>query len=254
MTLPHSETGQENPGPAERMISIIIPTLNEERAIGMLLETLAALRPPVEVIVADGGSTDRTVGIVSERGARVIAAERGRGSQMRAGAARAQGDVLWFLHADTLPPPDAVEEIEEALRDNETVAGNFAVRFDGDSPAARFLTWHYPLGRKLGLCYGESAIFVRRSAYDRAGGIPEIPLFEDIELVRRVRRLGGFAHLPGVVVASSRRFEGRSFALTYTAWVCLQLLFWMGVSPRLLAHFYAPIRKAGRRARRSPSA
>lgn len=229
------------------MLSIIIPTFNEELSLGALLDAVTALRGPLEVIVADGGSDDRTVSIARDRGVRVVTAERGRGNQMRAGAALARGDVFWFLHADTVPPADATERIDEALRDTTVAGGNFAVRFDGESRAARFLTWLYPQGRRLGLCYGESAIFARRSAYEDAGGMQPIPLFEDLDLVRRLARRGCFVHVRSTVVASSRRFEGRSFVRTYTGWVSLQLLYWAGVSPYTLARLYAPIRGAGTR-------
>ncbi len=162
--------------------------------------------------------------------------------------------MLWFLHADTLPPADAMELIEEALRDPAAAGGNSAVRFEGDSRPARFLTWLYPHGRKLGLCYGESAIFARRSAYEQSGGVQPVPLFEDLDLVRRLKRQGRFVHVPSAVVTSSRRFEGRSFAFTYAGWVLLQLLYWAGVPPRTLARLYAPIRRAGTRRRRPKSA
>ena len=224
------------------MLSVIIPTFNEAHSINRTLDAIAGLRGHVEVIVVDGGSVDETVETVRRRGVKIITAERGRGTQMHAGACVAQGEVFWFLHADTNPSPDAVERIIETLHDPEVVAGNFAVHFDGELRAARFLTWLYPQLRKLGLCYGDSAIFVRDEAYRRVGGFKPFPIFEDLDLVRRLRKRGGMAHLPATVITSSRRFEGRSFAFTFARWASLQVLYWLGVHPRRLGRLYAPIR------------
>ncbi|HEY9284740.1 MAG TPA: hypothetical protein VIP46_14890, partial [Pyrinomonadaceae bacterium] len=167
-----------------------------------------------------------------------------RGAQMHAGACAARGHVLWFVHADTRPSAGCAARIEEALRDQSVVAGNFRVIFDGEARAARFLTWLYPRLRRLGLCYGDSAIFVRREAYERVGGFRAFPVFEDLDLVRRLRKVGRVAHLPAAVATSSRRFEGRSFALTFARWSLLQLLYWLGVHPRTLGRLYAPVRGA----------
>lgn len=224
-------------------LSIIIPTLNEAHSIGATLDAMKEVRGRVEVLIVDGGSSDRTLEILKERGARVIESERGRGTQMHAGARAARGEVLWFLHADTTPPPDAAERIAEALRDPRVVGGNFRLRFDGSRRAARFLTWLYPQLRKLGLCYGDSGIFVRASVYERVGGFKPFPIFEDLDLVRRLRRRGHMAHVPVELLTSSRRFEGRSFALTFARWSALQLLYWLGVPPRKLGRMYAPVRK-----------
>jgi rSAM/selenodomain-associated transferase 2 len=224
---------------AERpALSIIIPALNEAHSIGATLDALKEVRGCTEVIVVDGGSLDGTVEIARERGARIIKSGRGRGLQMHAGAAVARGEVFWFLHADTLPPKDAAEHISEALRDTRAVGGNFRVRFDGERRAARFLTWLYPHLRKLGLCYGDSAIFVRRDAYHRVGGFKPFPIFEDLDVVRRLSRTGRMAHVPTTVVTSSRRFEGRSFALTFARWSVLQALYWIGIPPQRLGRMY----------------
>lgn len=232
------------------MLSVVIPTFNEAQSISQTLEMVGGLGGDVEVIVVDGGSVDETVGIVRRRGLKVITHERGRGAQMHAGASVARGDALWFLHADTHPSPDAAKQIVEALRDPETVAGNFAVRFDGDLRAARFLTWLYPQLRKLGLCYGDSAIFVRRAVYNEIGGFRPHPIFEDLDLVRRLRKRGRVVHLPAIVVTSSRRFENRSFAVTFTRWASLQVLYWLGVHPRTLGRMYAPIRSRNEKTER----
>lgn len=236
------------------VISVVIPTLDEAHSLGATLRALMrhGHGDSVEIIVADGGSADATREIALEHGARVILSARGRGAQMHAGANVARGDVLWFLHADTLPPPDAPRQILDAMRrDPKIVGGNFAVSFDGTRLAARFLTWLYPQLRKLGLCYGDSAFFVRASVYREIGGFRPFPIFEDLDLVRRLGERGCLVHLRAQVVTSSRRFEGRSFAYTFARWAFLQMLYWLGVSPYTLSRLYAPVRRgqSGARAR-----
>jgi rSAM/selenodomain-associated transferase 2 len=225
-------------------LSIIIPALDEARALGATLAAAACVEGEVEVIVVDGGSADETAEVARLHGARVVTSARGRGTQMHAGALEARGAVLWFLHADTHAPSDAAVCIARALEDPRAVGGNFRIRFDGVSGAARFLTWLYPRLRLLGLAYGDSGIFVRRAAYERAGGFRAFPIFEDLDLLRALWRQGRFVQAEGYVVTSSRRFEGRSFALTFARWSLLQGLYWLGVSPHTLARLYAPVRGA----------
>ena len=225
-------------------ISIIIPALDEARAIGATLDAAARVKGLAEVIVVDGGSADGPAEVARARGARVVTSARGRGAQMHAGACEARGEVFWFLHADTLAPEGAGNLIIQALEDPHTVGGNFSVCFDGAERSARFLTWLYPQLRRLGLCYGDSGIFVRREAYERAGGFRAFPIFEDLDLLRALRRQGRFVQADASVVTSSRRFEGRSFALTFARWSCLQALYWLGADPRTLGRLYAPIRGA----------
>lgn len=221
-------------------VSVIIPTLNEEACLERTLQAVRALNP-WEVIVADGGSADATVTIASTL-ARVLNAPRGRGTQQSAAASLATGDVLWFLHADTVPQPDSLEAIRACLRDERTAGGNFSLVFDGGGRSARQLTRIYPWLRLLGLCYGDSGIFVRRGVYLAAGGFQSYPLFEDVDLVRRIRRLGKFRTMPDTLTTSSRRFQDRNFALMFAEWTFLQVLFWAGVSPFLLARLYKDVR------------
>jgi rSAM/selenodomain-associated transferase 2 len=228
-------------------ISIIIPALNEARAIGATLDAAARVQGLTEVIVVDGGSADETVAVARARGARVVNSARGRGAQMHAGALAARGEVFWFLHADTLAPADAASCIARALEDPRAVGGNFRICFDGTGRAARFLTWLYPRLRLLGLAYGDSGIFVRRAAYERAGGFRAFPIFEDLDLLRALWKQGRFVQAEACVVTSSRRFEGRSFALTFARWSLLQSLYWLGVSPHTLARLYAPVRGGRKR-------
>ena len=221
-------------------ISVVIPVLNEESCLHRTLSAVTALAPH-EVIVSDGGSTDRSVEIASGR-ASIVHAPAGRGSQQKAAASQASGDVLWFLHADTVPGSGALNAIRSCLQDKSVAAGNFSLCFDGEARSARHLTQIYPWLRLLGLCYGDSGIFVRRSIYEQAGGFSDLPLFEDLDLVRRVRRMGDFRMLPEKLTTSSRRFENRNFALMFAEWTALQVLFWAGVSPHRLAVYYKSVR------------
>lgn len=225
-------------------VSIIVPTLNEEAHIVETIRGLQQLSGEKEIIVVDGGSSDQTVPLACAHGVRVLEATRGRGLQMHAGALRSTGDVLWFVHADTIPPPQALEHIRKSLEARSIVGGNFGLLFDGPSRAAKQLTSIYPLLRMIGLCYGDSGIFVRRDVYDEIGGFRSLPLFEDLDLLRRLRRAGRFAHLNCRLVTSSRRFEQRNFALVWLHWTTLQLLYWCGVSPNWLARWYPHARRA----------
>ena len=219
-------------------LSIIIPALNEGDNIGPTLDSVTKSGPNIEVLLVDGGSTDHTTEVARACGARVITSERGRGTQMHRGACEAQGTVLWFVHADTTVPTGAGDRIMSTMQDEHVVGGNFEVRFSGERGAARFMTWLYPQLRRLGLCYGDSAIFVRCDAYFKAGGFKSFPIFEDLELLRELKKMGSFVHLPSTVITSSRRFVGRRFAVTFTRWAALQCLYWLGVSPKRLGRLY----------------
>jgi rSAM/selenodomain-associated transferase 2 len=224
-------------------LSVIIPTLNEADSIQKTLEAVDRIHGDIEAIVVDGGSADRTIEIARQHSVLVITSERGRGLQMNGGARVARGETLLFLHADTIPPPDAAARIAAALHgDAAILGGNFAIRFDGSERGARFMTWLYPYLGKLGLYYGDSGIFVRASAFEEIGRFKPIPLFEDLDFSRRLMKRGRMAHLPLAVVTSSRRFAGRSFTLMFARWSLLHALYWMGISPRVLDRFYQPVR------------
>jgi rSAM/selenodomain-associated transferase 2 len=219
-------------------ISIIVPALNEAACISEALRALLRLEGDKEIIVVDGGSTDDTRAIAAAHGVTVVTARAGRGTQMHAGTLEATGDVLWFVHADTVPPVHALAEIRCCLEDPAVAGGNFGLLFDGSSRAARRLTTIYPALRILGLCYGDSGIFVRRVNYDAIGGFRPLALFEDLDLLRRMRKSGHFVHLPSQIRTSSRRFEQRNFAAVWMHWTTLQILYWCGVSPNWLARWY----------------
>jgi len=219
------------------LISIIIPTLNEEKVVSELAASIASLPGNFEAIVADGGSADKTVDLAVECGMRAIVAPRGRGAQMNAGAATASGDVLLFLHADTRLPEETFGVIELVLQDSRVNGGNFGLLFDGGTRAAKILSNIYPLLRFGGMCYGDSAIFARRNIFELLGGFRNYPIFEDLDFYRRLNRAGKFIKLPATATTSSRRFEGR-FLRTFALWSILQVLYWFGVDPRRLYRIY----------------
>jgi rSAM/selenodomain-associated transferase 2 len=224
-------------------ITIVVPTLNEQECIAQTVRSLQQLEGEKEIIVVDGGSSDETRSLARAEGAKILTAPAGRGLQMHAGALQASGEVLWFLHADTIPPPDALKEISQHLQDASIAGGNFGLLFDGPSRAARRMTAIYPMLRILGLCYGDSGIFMRREIYHKIGGFRALALFEDLDLLRRLRRGGRFIHLPSQICASSRRFEQRNFAVVWLHWTTLQVLYWAGVPPNWLARWYRHARR-----------
>ncbi len=222
-------------------ISIIIPTLDEADSIHATLDALRFFDGEnIEIILVDGGSSDATVSIAENYRVKILHSERGRGKQLQIGANAASGEILWFVHADTIAPPDAISQIRRALQASHIIGGNFTIRFDGERFAAKFLSWLYPKLNYLGLIYGDSAIFVRRDIYERIGGFKAFPIFEDLDFVERLKREGDVATLPAVVVTSSRRFENKSFLLTFTRWTILQILYWCGASPDALLKIYFP--------------
>jgi rSAM/selenodomain-associated transferase 2 len=222
-------------------LSVIIPALNEERYLGVLLARLKAMPEVGEIIVADGGSADATVAIARSCGAK-IARGRGRGAQMNAGAQIAGGRVLWFLHADAQPHPRAAAAIRRAVQDPRMAGGNFRLKFAANTPAARVFENIARLQRRCGIYYGDSGLWLRHEVFAELGGYRDWPLFVDYDLARRLeeyaRRHGGrTARLWPALMASARRFETRPWS-TLGKWMALQLLFRLGVAPQKLARLY----------------
>jgi rSAM/selenodomain-associated transferase 2 len=221
-------------------LSIVLPVLDEAGRLEDVLAELACRCPGADVIVVDGGSRDGSPDIAARvPGLQVVSSARGRARQMNRGATAATGDVLLFLHADTRLPPDAVDAIEQALRDPAVAYGRFDVTFDNPRPVFRMIAGLMNLrSRVTGICTGDQGIFVRRAAFERLGGYPEIALMEDVELTRRLKRLGRLAPLALRVTTSARRWERNGVARTIALMWTLRLLYFCGAGPDRLHRWY----------------
>ena len=222
------------------MLSIVIPALNEAANLERLLPDLARTCPDAEVIVVDGGSTDGTLDLVRRfPRATLIEAAGGRARQMNAGARIASGSALLFLHADTTLPPGAQGAIQAALNLPGVVGGRFDVRFDNPRPIFKLIATMMNMRSRLsGICTGDQALFVRRRTFEALGGYPDIPLMEDVDLSRRVKRHGRIARLRLRVTTSARKWEREGVLRTIALMWTLRLLYWAGTEPARLHRWY----------------
>lgn len=222
-------------------ISIIIPTLSEAE---ILEKTLSQLQPELkshELIVVDGGSTDASVRIAEKYG-RVITSERGRAKQLNAGAAAATGDILIFLHADIWLESGALAAVTTALSSGY-VGGGFRQRIDGRSFLYRLIEIAGDFrGRYLRVFYGDSGIFLARTDFEKIGGFPDVPIMEEMEFSKGLRRLGKTTLLTPYIHISPRRWEVRGIVRTTLNNWLITLLYFFGVSPEKLAKLYRHIR------------
>lgn len=221
-------------------ISIVIPVLNEAAVLSACLLALQPLRrQDCELIVVDGGSTDATVTIARPLADQVLVTQKGRAVQMNAGAQAARGAILWFLHGDSLPPPDAAALIRSALAGSDRCWGRFDVRLSGDRPLLRVVETLMNCRSCLsGIATGDQGIFVRRAAFVQVGGYPAIPLMEDIALSRLLKRLGRPVCLHRRLLTSSRRWEQRGIWRTIFLMWRLRLAYFLGADPARLARIY----------------
>jgi len=244
-------------------ITVVIPTLDEEAVLPRTLSQAASLGFD-ELIVVDGGSHDRTREIVQAfASAPAISLQRsilspqssalspvslltappGRANQMNAGAAASEGTVLLFLHADTSLPSDARQAVERALEDPACVGGRFDVRFERDSGPGWLISRMMNLrSRWTGIATGDQAIFVRRSLFEQLGGYSDLPIMEDVDFSRRLKRTGRLSALRSKVITSYRRWDTRGPLRTMLLMWVLRFLYWIGISPHRITRLYGSVR------------
>lgn len=222
---------------ANPLISIIIPAKNEERVIA---GTLAGLdRRGCELIVVDGGSSDHTVSLAEKSGAKVLIAGSGRGRQLNLGAEKAEGEILLFLHADTMLPRDFQSRVIRTVKKKGVAAGAFSLGIRGEGLKYRLLEKGIELRSQiLGLPYGDQAVFLGREIFFEVGGYPDLPIMEDVGLIKKLRGKGEINLLGEKVLTSGRRWRKHGVVKVT---VINQLLLWaflLGLSPRFLFRCY----------------
>ncbi|MDX1298035.1 MAG: TIGR04283 family arsenosugar biosynthesis glycosyltransferase [Pseudomonas sp.] len=221
------------------LLTVVIPVRNEAQALPYLLEDLAALRVAgAQLIVVDGGSSDSTCELALGRVDRLLRTAPGRALQMNAGAAAAQGEYLWFVHADTRVSAESVERLQDVLRERP-LWGRFDVRLSGSGVALWVIGWMISLRSRLtGIASGDQGIFVERACFDALGGYAQIPLMEDLQLCRRLKVQARPYCLRPPLSTSSRRWEHHGIWRTVVLMWCLRLAYYCGVSPEKLARQY----------------
>jgi rSAM/selenodomain-associated transferase 2 len=223
-------------------ISVVIPVFQEQDLINEAIERIRGLASgaTAEIIVVDGGTEAETLAVVRDDDVKRIASERGRGKQMNEGAAAAKGDVLLFLHVDTQLPPDGLQRITSLMEEARFSAGAFDLAISATGLSYRIIERAASLRSRLtGIPYGDQAIFVRRNCFMSLGGYKEMPIMEDVDLMRRVRRDGrriGF--IREKVRTSARRWEKEGVVrCTCRNWT-IMMLYLLGVPPERLAAWY----------------
>ena len=220
-------------------VSVIIPTFNEKSTIGKTIKSIKSDNQSTEVIVSDGGSRDNTTGIAKAYGALIVESPRGRGTQMDKGAEIAKGDILLFLHSDTVLPQNWEDLIVDALKADNIVGGAFSFKTDGIGFKYRILEKLVALRNKsVKLIYGDQAIFVNKAAFKAVGGFNSLPLMEDIDLVKRLRQTGKFIVLPDEAITSSRRWQKHGFIRTSIRNLFYIFLYYIGIKPESIYKRY----------------
>jgi rSAM/selenodomain-associated transferase 2 len=222
-------------------IGVVIPTLNEAEALPLLLYDLRSLEGvgPIHIVVADGGSTDETVPRALAGGADVVHASRGRARQLNAGARAVQGEWLLFLHADVRLAREAQRALLDAVQSASAV-GAAVFRFAIDLPRRwkRFIELGQEVRERVwGLAYGDQGLLVRRELFEAVGGYPDIPLMEDVAIIRRLRRRTAIRRLPAALVTSGRRYVRDGVVRTWLKHTVLISLYLIGTSPARLARW-----------------
>ncbi len=220
-------------------ISIVIPTLNEAAHLPQTLAAIATANHNYEVIIADGGSQDRTIEIAQASGAIVLPCNPGRATQLNQGAAQATGEIYLFLHADTQLPSNWAAFVIQTLTDRQTIAGAFELAIDSPRWGLRLIEWGVKLrSRYCQLPYGDQAIFLRAKTFHQLGGFPDLPIMEDFKLVKQLQPLGRIAIVPTAVLTSARRWQQRGILQTTGLNQLMILGFYLGIAPDRLRRWY----------------
>ena len=230
------------PPPIRPHLGVVIPTLDEEETLPRILADLTALGTPLEVMVVDGGSRDGTLSVAQKQGVAVIRAERGRGRQMNAGARAIDTPWLLFLHADSRLPAGTAAALGRWLDSPPPCqAAHFAFQLDQEGPWWRMIERGQRVRERLtGLACGDQGLVLSRALFEAVDGIPEIPLMEDVEIVRRLRRNGGIDRIDAPLITSARRYQSEGPARSWIRNVTLLFLYSLGVSPAFLSRWYRP--------------
>ncbi|MGB3642471.1 MAG: TIGR04283 family arsenosugar biosynthesis glycosyltransferase [Rivularia sp. (in: cyanobacteria)] len=234
----YSLSGNGNRSIATAKISIIIPTLNESENIKATLIS-TQISTNIEVIVVDGGSEDNTVDIAESFGVKVIPGYKNRARQMNAGARNATGDILLFLHADTLLPANFDAMIRTALQQPSTVAGAFALRINAPDIGLRLVELGVKYRSKLfKMPYGDQAIFITKDKFNNIRGFPELAIMEDFELIRNLKDLGKITFIPVPVITSPRRWLKKGILQTTLINQIVIIAYFLGISPERIRSWY----------------
>jgi rSAM/selenodomain-associated transferase 2 len=223
---------------ARMQVSIIVPVFNEALLIRPFLAHLRERAPGAEIIVADGASTDCTADVAKGFCDHLVEIERSRAMQMNAGARAAHGDVLWFLHADAEVPQGCLDEIARMMADLTVAGGYFRIRLPRGAVYRLTDSFAHYAGIALRMRCGDHGIFCRRSAFVDAGGFPDVPLMEDVEFFRRLRRSGRVMHSDMRILVSARRYETIGPARLTCAYGFIAALYACGVPLSALARIY----------------
>jgi rSAM/selenodomain-associated transferase 2 len=220
-------------------ITVIIPTLNEEHYIVQTISSLRQAGFKGKIIVVDGGSTDSTIELCSGLSAvqLIKSPKKGRGFQMNIGAQEANENYLLFLHGDSIFPPEGITYLLNLIRHGKTQVGSFSLAFDNNRNIYRLLSRFSRINHPLAT-YGDQGLFIKRSIYQRLGGFADIPLLEDVDIIRRIRKKYRMQKFPMAVVTSARRFERNGPLRQTIINIAIVLAYYLGCSPAFLHRFY----------------
>lgn len=221
--------------------TMILPIYNERKTMDAMLSQLEQIPEDVQVLFADGGSTDGTQARIPEKFT-LLPCPKGRANQMNHAAGQAEGEVLWFVHCDSRLPKDGWQQITQAVEAGKQW-GCFTVAFDYDGPFMGCNTYFSNRRARKGIAFGDQGIWVTKEVFDTVGGFPELPIMEDYEFSRRMGRLGiPITQLPGKIVTSGRRYETRFPPLVMWQMFYLRCLYRSGVDIQEIARRYRDIR------------